>query len=308
MKRLIWKEWRETRMTPAAFCLIFFAMNLFLIEVQYLADHATGNRLTPPGGIYTLHSIELMGAACSLLAAVVCGGGIVSREASRGTLSFLTGLPISRRSLWLVKVGVGFAGAVTALLGIAIIGQAFVWANFGWAAAALDIHGSAIGLLLTAILMLGVFTAVYAVSYAASCLSDRTFNSVVLSIGSCLAIFGAVLGLGSLLNAALGQKVSDYQNHLITLREFDFYLPLLATLENPGPLVIAIGVGLLSLAAIALQIAYSSFGSTERSRRRYLIPLRVISKWTAVYASVGAAAYSLYMVILFHIHPALMRP
>ncbi|MCW3059302.1 MAG: hypothetical protein JWQ02_1123 [Capsulimonas sp.] len=307
MKTLIWKEWRETRMIPAAFCLLFLAINLFLITIQYLADHMHGARVTPPGGIYTVDSVKLTGVACSLLAAVVCGGSIVSSEASKGTMSFLTSLPVPKKSLWLVKAGIGFAGASAALLGILLLGLALIWVNFGWSAIAIAHQDPLAFLVMLTVLMLSAFTAVYAVSYAVSCLNNQTFASIVFAILACFAISGAGFGMILLLDGVTTQKLSEFNNHLITLHEFDYYLALYATLHNPESMIVATSFALLTLTVIALHISNVSFGATEEPRRRYLIPLRIVGKWTAVYASLGAALYGLYMVILFHVQPALMR-
>jgi ABC-type transport system involved in multi-copper enzyme maturation permease subunit len=212
MKTLIWKEWRETRMIPAAFCLLFLAINLFLITIQYLADHMHGARVTPPGGIYTVDSVKLTGVACSLLAAVVYGGSIVSSEASKGTMSFLTSLPVPKKSLWLVKAGIGFAGASAALLGILLLGLALIWVNFGWSAIAIAHQDPLAFLVMLTVLMLSAFTAVYAVSYAVSCLNNQTFASIVFAILACFAISGAGFGMILLLDGVTTQKLSEFNN------------------------------------------------------------------------------------------------
>ncbi len=107
MKMLIWKELREMRLIPLVYAMLVGAS--VLAEVYWARYNSISERSSEHGSIIVL----LWGIVAS---GVIPGALSIATEAGRGTLIFLTSLPVGRRRIWAAKATAGLAVMVVSIV------------------------------------------------------------------------------------------------------------------------------------------------------------------------------------------------
>lgn len=169
MRRLIWKEWRENRLTP-----IWIAAVLALLEIALWKLHAIGE---------TDRSVTISLLYGSwIFAGIFAGAGAISKEVGSGSLSFLMSLPVTRRRVWWNKLF-----AAVGILFLSMLLTTGVWAGLQKAIIIrpfTDFDGTehfAGWLVVCAIACL-------ALSMAISTVLDRAISTAMLSIVAAIAV------------------------------------------------------------------------------------------------------------------------
>lgn len=174
MKMLFWKEWRELRALPLGAAVAAATLMIGLKVVTRWPGEvfpATGSLFGILVGVWLLFS-------------AVAVAGTVAQENGAGTLQFLSSLPVSRRTVWLVKSSAALAALLASQISSTIVWVVLcaLWAPSrthsltGWPWP---------GILASALLFM---LSVFAIGLAISPFFDRALSAVVAAIVAALAI------------------------------------------------------------------------------------------------------------------------
>lgn len=121
LKALVWKEWREQRSLLATGVALAVMLPLVLFVAATMAlPSVTGQRvvdMTTLAFILMLWPIFVAGA----------GAGAFASEATGRTAGFLLSRPVSRRNVWLAKVGLAAGAALSIVVISLVIARLLQW-------------------------------------------------------------------------------------------------------------------------------------------------------------------------------------
>ena len=119
MKALVWKEWREARMTIVLTAMLTVALGLAGMMMLHLQYPTMAIRSDQLGGIAIV-------VWC--VSGLLCGAAMISPEVGSGSLQFLSVLPITRDRIWLAKVGVHATVVAMSVVATVIVLRLFILA------------------------------------------------------------------------------------------------------------------------------------------------------------------------------------
>lgn len=181
IRAMAWKEWREQRSVLLGGIVIVILLPLFLG-----AGSAAFRGEIDFGWISEALVLSLLCLVWPTFAAAA-GAGTFSGEIGQGTLDFLLTRPVARRTLWLVKVGMGAAtvavsvacsGAIAWTLHAVVSDESFGTLTWSW----FDIDGLGAGIFAGSLLVL------FASATFFSTFLPRPITAAAAGLGSSLAI------------------------------------------------------------------------------------------------------------------------
>ncbi|MCW3059300.1 MAG: hypothetical protein JWQ02_1121 [Capsulimonas sp.] len=280
MKALIWKEWRETRLIPAAITILFLVTNLLwtLIDIRVRALYG------PASGSYTGNTTLISAGIAVLLGGVLSASGAFSGEIGAGSLSFLTMLPISRGCIWVSKVIAGLLSVFLSCLGVGAAGAVIFAGHVGLLKDAATYAPAAVNDYLFALqdphiiifpmgIVLLAAIGCFGVSLMVSLLVDRTLISSVISIIACVGIpFLVVCAMSAAPLLFSGSTGFAGQAGLTVL-------------------------GLVIPVFYAASYYIFANGETLRSSKRYFLMGQALACWMALNIVIFAGCYALRNIV-----------
>ena len=186
LKVLAWKEWREQRPAVLAGMALAAVLPAFIAAGSVLQDGT-------PGDLLTALPMVFLGGLWPLMAAAT-GSMTIANESEERTLRFLLSRPVSRRRLWLVKVGAALAAlAVVALFSLLVIGVVNRLLPAEWAATGVPaIIGGAGAAIYDPLALASATILLFSCSVLCSALLTRALTAAAAGLALAMALMAGI--------------------------------------------------------------------------------------------------------------------